>query len=77
MRLILTALLTIANYFGLTTLMHAYQFQMDPAITVFLALLLAVIGMVLIVIPIGNWLGITNDGQASDGGGWSLGGDDG
>lgn len=71
MRLFLTALLTLGNYFGLTALMHAYDFQVEPAITVFLSLLLAVLGMMVIVIPIGNWLGVTDDGQAAnDGAGW-------
>lgn len=71
MRLLLTALLTIGDYFGLTAFMDAYGFQMAPAITVFLALLLAVLGMMIVVIPIGNWLGVTDDGQAaSDGVDW-------
>lgn len=68
MRLLLTALLAIGNYFGLTAFMDAYGLQMEPAITVFLALLLAVLGMMIVVIPIGNWLGVTDDGQATDGG---------
>lgn len=68
MRLLLTAVLTIVNHFGLTAFMDVYQFQIEPAITVFLALLLAVLGMMIVVIPIGNWLGVTDDGQAASGG---------
>lgn len=70
MRLLITAILTVVNYLGLNALMHIYGLQMVPPLVVLLALILAVAEMVIIVIPVGNWLGITDDGGAGDGGDW-------
>lgn len=69
MRLLITFGLAALNFWALTTLFP----DLSPPMAAFLGIILAVLQMVVILIPAGKWLGISDYDNSTSG--WDGGGD--